>query len=47
MYQAARIDEAGAGSDRDITMPQIIGISVVMWILMTISSVDDFETRGC
>ena len=31
-------------SFRDITMPQIVGISVVMWILMTIWSVNDFET---
>jgi multiple sugar transport system permease protein len=45
MYEAARIDGAGRlQSFRDITMPQIIGISVVMWILMTIWSVNDFET---
>jgi ABC-type sugar transport system permease subunit len=45
MYEAARIDGAGRWqSFRDITMPQIIGISVVMWILMTIWSVNDFET---
>ena len=45
IYEAARIDGAGRWqSFRDITMPQIIGISVVMWILMTIWSVNDFET---
>ncbi len=45
MYEAARIDGAGRWqSFRDITMPQIAGISVVMWILMTIWSVNDFET---
>jgi ABC-type sugar transport system permease subunit len=45
MYEAARIDGAGRWqSFRDITMPQIFGISVVMWILMTIWSVNDFET---
>ena len=45
MYEAARIDGAGRWqSFRDITMPQILGISVVMWILMTIWSVNDFET---
>ena len=45
MYEATRIDGAGRWKlFRDITMPQIIGISVVMWILMTIWSVNDFET---
>jgi multiple sugar transport system permease protein len=45
MYEAAKIDGAGRWqSFRDITMPQIAGISVVMWILMTIWSVNDFET---
>ena len=45
MYEAAKIDGAGRWqSFRDITMPQILGISVVMWILMTIWSVNDFET---
>ncbi len=45
MYEAARIDGAGRWqSFRDITLPQIAGISVVMWILMTIWSVNDFET---
>lgn len=45
LYEAAAIDGAGRWhSFRDITMPQIAGISVVMWILMTIWSVNDFET---
>jgi multiple sugar transport system permease protein len=45
IYEAAKIDGAGRWqSFRDITMPQIKGISVVMWILMTIWSVNDFET---
>ena len=45
IYEAATIDGAGRWqSFRDITMPQIAGISVVMWILMTIWSVNDFET---
>src|SRR5205807_4498625 len=44
-YEAA--STAGAGrsdSFRHITLPQIIPISVVLWILMTIWSVNDFET---
>lgn len=45
LYEAAKIDGAGRWhSFRDITLPQIAGISVVMWILMTIWSVNDFET---
>ena len=45
VYEAATIDGAGRWqSFRDITLPQILGISVVMWILMTIWSVNDFET---
>lgn len=45
LYEAAAIDGAGRWqSFRDITLPQIAGISVVMWILMTIWSVNDFET---
>ena len=45
LYEAAKIDGAGRWqSFRDITFPQITGISVVMWILMTIWSVNDFET---
>ncbi len=45
LYEAAEIDGASRWqSFRDITLPQIAGISVVMWILMTIWSVNDFET---
>ena len=45
LYEAAKIDGASRWqSFRDITFPQIRGISVVMWILMTIWSVNDFET---
>jgi multiple sugar transport system permease protein len=45
LYEAAEIDGAERWqSFRDITLPQIAGISVVMWILMTIWSVNDFET---
>ena len=45
VYEAAKIDGASRWQTfRDITMPQIMGISVVMWILMTIWSVNDFET---
>lgn len=45
LYEAAHIDGAGRWqSFRDITLPQIAGISVVLWILMTIWSVNDFET---
>lgn len=45
IYEAAKIDGAGRWQTfRDITFPQIRGISVVMWILMTIWSVNDFET---
>lgn len=45
LYEAAKIDGAGRWqSFRDITMPQIAGISVVMWILMTIWTVNDFDT---
>jgi|GraSoiStandDraft_43_1057313.scaffolds.fasta_scaffold32220_2 ABC-type sugar transport system permease subunit len=44
-YEAASIDGAGRwDSFRHITLPQIIPISVVLWILMTIWSVNDFET---
>lgn len=45
IYEAAKIDGASRWQTfRDITFPQIKGISVVMWILMTIWSVNDFET---
>lgn len=45
LYDAAAVDGAGRWrSFRDITLPQILGISVIMWILMAIWSVNDFET---
>ena len=44
-YEAAAIDGAGSWqSFRFITLPQLMPISVVLWILMTIWSVNDFET---
>lgn len=44
-YEAAGIDGAGHWqSFRFITLPQIMPISIVLWILMTIWSVNDFET---
>jgi ABC-type sugar transport system permease subunit len=44
-YEAAAIDGAGRWSSfRFITLPQLLPISVVLWILMTIYSVNDFET---
>lgn len=45
LYEAAELDGAGRWQRfRDITLPQIMGISVVMWVLMAIWSVNDFET---
>ncbi len=45
MYEAAAIDGAGRWqSFRFITLPQIMPLSIVLWILMTIWSVNDFET---
>ena len=45
IYEAASIDGASAWkSFRYITLPQLLPISVVLWILMTIWSVNDFET---
>ena len=45
MYEAASIDGAGVfQSFRYITLPQLMPVSVVLWILMTIWSVNDFET---
>ena len=45
LYDAAAVDGANRWrSFRDITLPQIMGISVIMWILMAIWSVNDFET---
>jgi multiple sugar transport system permease protein len=44
-YEAAAIDGAGSWqSFRFITLPQILPVSIVLWILMTIFSVNDFET---
>jgi ABC-type sugar transport system permease subunit len=45
LYEAAEIDGATRWqSFRFITMPHLWGISVVMWILMTIWTVNDFDT---
>ena len=44
-YEAAAIDGAGHWqSFRSITLPLLMPISIVLWILMTIFSVNDFET---
>jgi ABC-type sugar transport system permease subunit len=44
-YEVASIDGAGSWqSFRFITLPQLMPISIVLWILMTIWSVNDFET---
>jgi ABC-type sugar transport system permease subunit len=45
LYEAARIDGAGRwAAFRNVTFPGIKNISIVLWILMTIWSVNDFET---
>lgn len=45
LYEAARIDGASRwGLFRSITFPGIRNISIILWILMTIWSVNDFET---
>ncbi len=45
IYEAAAIDGAGRWqSFRYMTMPHLFNLSVVLWILMTIWSVNDFET---
>jgi multiple sugar transport system permease protein len=45
LYEAARIDGAGRWATfRDVTFPGIQNISIILWILMTIWSVNDFET---
>jgi ABC-type sugar transport system permease subunit len=45
LYEAASIDGAGSWhSFLYITMPNIMPVSTVLWILMTIWSVNDFET---
>jgi ABC-type sugar transport system permease subunit len=44
-YEAASIDGAGPWqSFRFVTLPQLMPISIILWILMTIFSVNDFET---
>jgi ABC-type sugar transport system permease subunit len=45
IYEAARIDGAGRwAAFRYVTFPGIKNISIILWILMTIWSVNDFET---
>ncbi len=45
LYEAAHIDGAGRWqSFRNITFPHLRDLSIVLWILMTIWSVNDFET---
>lgn len=45
LYEAARIDGAGRwAAFRSVTFPSIQNISIVLWILMTVWSVNDFET---
>ena len=45
LYEAARIDGANSwDAFRSVTFPGIRNISIVLWILMTIWSVNDFET---
>ncbi|HTK08752.1 MAG TPA: sugar ABC transporter permease [Ktedonobacteraceae bacterium] len=45
LYEAARIDGADRwAAFRNVTFPGIRNISIVLWILMTIWSVNDFET---
>lgn len=44
-YEAASIDGANRrASFRHVTIPGIRNISIILWILMTIWSVNDFET---
>lgn len=45
LYEAAQIDGATAWqSFWHVTMPAISGVSVVLWLLMTIWTVNDFDT---
>ncbi|HLH74242.1 MAG TPA: sugar ABC transporter permease [Chloroflexota bacterium] len=45
MYEATAVDGAGPWqSFRFITFPLLLPVSIVLWILMTIWSVNDFET---
>ncbi len=45
LYEATAVDGAGPWqSFRYITFPLLLPVSIVLWILMTIWSVNDFET---
>ena len=45
LYEAAQLDGASRWQTfRFITFPQLTGVSVVLWILMTIWTVNDFDT---
>jgi ABC-type sugar transport system permease subunit len=45
LYEAARIDGAGRwDAFRSVTFPGIRNISIILWILMTVWCVNDFET---
>jgi ABC-type sugar transport system permease subunit len=45
LYEAARMDGAGRwDSFRSVTFPGIQNISIILWILMAIWSINDFET---
>jgi ABC-type sugar transport system permease subunit len=45
LYEAARMDGAGRwDSFRSVTFPGIQNISIVLWILMAIWCINDFET---
>ena len=45
LYEAARIDGAGRwAAFANVTFPGVRNISIILWILMTIWSVNDFET---
>lgn len=45
LYEASAIDGAGRWQTfRYIVLPQLMPLSIVLWILMTIWSVNDFET---
>jgi ABC-type sugar transport system permease subunit len=45
LYEAAALDGAGPWQTfRHITMPHLMNISIVLWILMTIWTINDFDT---
>lgn len=45
LYEAAALDGANRWqSFRYVTMPQLTNISIILWILMTIWTVNDFDT---